>query len=215
MAEKNYRVSALTKEKLINAAGLLFSQQGTENVTVRQITALAGTKENAISYHFGGKEGLARAVWEKAVRNFNTFSYANYLKDNANLLKTKKGQIEVITKIITEFYNSFIMNDEEADWMNVFIQKGAFCDCSVKYLKKVREDCWSDAIIKVFEKITGKSDIDTFQRWILFIGAPACFVASNREILGREYLPKKIDKDFYAKYAEDSIKYALFCVGLA
>ena len=66
MTEKKYKVSEITREKLINAAGELFSTQGTESVSVRDITKLAGTKENAISYHFGGKDGLIEAVWEKA-----------------------------------------------------------------------------------------------------------------------------------------------------
>ena len=45
MKEKTYKVSEITREKLINAAGELFSLQGTENVGVRDITNLAGTKE--------------------------------------------------------------------------------------------------------------------------------------------------------------------------
>jgi len=56
MPKRNYRVSDDTKRNLIEAAGELFSRHGTEAVTVRDITNLAGTKPNAISYHFGGKD---------------------------------------------------------------------------------------------------------------------------------------------------------------
>ena len=61
---KSYKVSEDTRRRLLEAAGELFACHGTEAVTVRDITARAGTMPNAVSYHFGGKEGLIDAVWE-------------------------------------------------------------------------------------------------------------------------------------------------------
>ena len=46
---KSYKVSEDTRRRLLEAAGELFACHGTEAVTVRDITARAGTMPNAVS----------------------------------------------------------------------------------------------------------------------------------------------------------------------
>jgi TetR/AcrR family transcriptional regulator, regulator of cefoperazone and chloramphenicol sensitivity len=52
---------------LLNAAGHIFAERPFEGVSTRQIADEAGVNLSAISYHFGSKEGLYRAVFEKIV----------------------------------------------------------------------------------------------------------------------------------------------------
>lgn len=47
-----------TREKLINAAGEVFAQEGFDAATVRSICQKAGANLAAINYHFGDKERL-------------------------------------------------------------------------------------------------------------------------------------------------------------
>ena len=51
-----------TRERLIGAAGEVFSRHGFKAGTVREICALAGANVAAINYHFGGKDGLYAAT---------------------------------------------------------------------------------------------------------------------------------------------------------
>jgi AcrR family transcriptional regulator len=51
-----------TRRELLEAAGALFAEKGYQNTTVREICLLANVNLASISYHFGGKEGLYRAV---------------------------------------------------------------------------------------------------------------------------------------------------------
>lgn len=52
-----------TKRKLKNAAQALFAERGFDAVTVQQIVAAAGQRNNAsLHYHFGSKEDLARQL---------------------------------------------------------------------------------------------------------------------------------------------------------
>jgi AcrR family transcriptional regulator len=52
-----------TKERLLTTAERLFALHGIEGVSLRQIGAAAGIGNNsAVQYHFGSKEGLARAI---------------------------------------------------------------------------------------------------------------------------------------------------------
>lgn len=56
------------KDKILTAAGELFSQQQITMVSQRQILQAAGQRNtSAIQYHFGSREGLLRAVFERGV----------------------------------------------------------------------------------------------------------------------------------------------------
>jgi len=65
------------KERLLSAARPLFSQKGFDRTSVREIARAAGANAAAVSYYFGGKEGLYRAVleaiWTELERHFGKF----------------------------------------------------------------------------------------------------------------------------------------------
>lgn len=52
-----------TKEKILQTALELFATQGFDATSTRQIAQKAGANLSAISYHFGSKEGLYKAVF--------------------------------------------------------------------------------------------------------------------------------------------------------
>ncbi len=47
-----------TRERLLNAARLVFSEQGFQGATVREICRRADANVAAVNYHFGSKDGL-------------------------------------------------------------------------------------------------------------------------------------------------------------
>jgi len=56
------RASERTREALVEAAAVVFAENGYEGGSVRDITRRAQANQAAINYHFGGKEGLYREV---------------------------------------------------------------------------------------------------------------------------------------------------------
>jgi AcrR family transcriptional regulator len=63
---RRYARSAVTREKLLDAAERLFAQHGISTTTKRQLTETAGQSNNAaVDYHFGSWENLVRAVLER------------------------------------------------------------------------------------------------------------------------------------------------------
>jgi AcrR family transcriptional regulator len=56
-----------TRARLLNAAARLFAERGFAKVTVRDICKKARANVAAVNYHFGGKDGLYRAVVQMAI----------------------------------------------------------------------------------------------------------------------------------------------------
>jgi len=54
-----------THEAILDAAEALFSEQGIERSSLRAITRRAEVNLAAVNYHFGSKEGLVQAVFER------------------------------------------------------------------------------------------------------------------------------------------------------
>lgn len=57
-----------TRERLIDVATSLFAARGYDGVSVRDITAAAGTNLGAVTYHFGSKAALFGEVIEREIR---------------------------------------------------------------------------------------------------------------------------------------------------
>ena len=53
-----------TRQRLLDAGVRLFAEHGFKGVSVRDISAEAGTNIAAINYHFGSKQGLYRSIFE-------------------------------------------------------------------------------------------------------------------------------------------------------
>jgi AcrR family transcriptional regulator len=62
------RPSRVTRTKIIKAAARIFAEDGYDGASIRSIVAKADVNQAAINYHFGGKEGLYRAVLQMALK---------------------------------------------------------------------------------------------------------------------------------------------------
>jgi len=60
-----------TKSRLLRVAERLFAEHGFGGVSIRQLTAAADVNLAAVNYHFGSKEGLLAAIFERRCRPMN------------------------------------------------------------------------------------------------------------------------------------------------
>lgn len=62
---------ASTRERLLDTAERLFAEHGFAATSLRTLTDAASANVAAVNYHFGSKEGLFRAVVERAMASVN------------------------------------------------------------------------------------------------------------------------------------------------
>lgn len=60
-----------TREVILDAAEAMLAEHGYAGTSMRRLTAAAGVNLAAVNYHFGGKEGLAKAVLERRIAPIN------------------------------------------------------------------------------------------------------------------------------------------------
>jgi len=60
-----------TKERILDAAEVLFAEQGFAGTSLRAITTAAGANLAAVNYHFGSKESLIDAVFSRRIDPIN------------------------------------------------------------------------------------------------------------------------------------------------
>lgn len=66
-----------TKERILDAAERLFAREGFHNTSLRAITSEAGANLAAVNYHFGSKEALIEAVFERRLNPLNRIRREN------------------------------------------------------------------------------------------------------------------------------------------
>jgi len=98
-----------TRDKILEAAWTLFSEEGFEAVSVRDVTNTAKVNLASVSYHFNGKDGLIQEIVSKALVPLN--------KQRVRLLKKagdEAGDIEKIPleKIIEAFVRPVVFPEE-------------------------------------------------------------------------------------------------------
>ena len=60
-----------TRERLLDAAEVLFAERGMAGTALRAVTAAAGVNLAAVNYHFGSKEQLLKAVVARRIQPVN------------------------------------------------------------------------------------------------------------------------------------------------
>lgn len=71
IVQQSAETKATTRQKILDAAEKLFSDNGFEATSLRMITSAAGVNLAAVNYHFRSKDDLVRAVYDRRLRPLN------------------------------------------------------------------------------------------------------------------------------------------------
>jgi AcrR family transcriptional regulator len=103
---------------LIDAATSVFADQGFEAGAVRAITRMAKANQAAITYHFGGKDGLYRAVLRAAVETFE----AQSLIDEQNVAELDRA--EALRLVMRQFFLPLSQPGRLGRYIRIFGREG-------------------------------------------------------------------------------------------
>ena len=95
------------KEKLLAAGRSLFAHKGLDGTTTRDIAQLSGLNISLISYYFGGKEGLYKAVIQEFAE-MASFEVGSIFDRHMNQLSAEtfaKAMREFVTAIVEKNLN--------------------------------------------------------------------------------------------------------------
>ena len=212
MTRGHYKVSEETRRRLLAAAGELFASRNPDAVTVRDITDRAGTKPNAVSYHFGGKQALVDAVWEYCLRRWSDNRPARYCEENEQLFATRDGKRQIVTDLIDIFYENLYADDQPL-WANLFLLR-SLITAQDPERTRVFNNFLFDPFCYVFRRITGNDDRMTALCWVLNIITPGSYMSASATDFGTFETTEKIDYAFCRRLQSMVTRNALFTVGL-
>ena len=209
-----YKNSVKTMRNLVEAAGELFAEKGVDSVTTREIALKAGTVQNAITYHFGGLNGLIDAVWAYVLIEWEPVCFERYLLAHERELKTPEGQRAVVTGGIELLFQIMYRPDRPL-WISKFLVRSALNTAGREYVAHTVSGNIVPLLTELFQRISGKNDADEAQCWSLrILAAPMVFTANLTEF-AKFRRGTSINRKLYKKLEEVTIREALFAVGLA
>ncbi|SFS52674.1 TetR/AcrR family transcriptional regulator [Paenibacillus sp. 453mf] len=153
------------KEQILKAAKKLFSSQGYEATTVRQICEEAGVSLALVSYHFGGKEKVFFALFDP-IRE----TTQNHLYDLSKPLAA-----------LTDFCRSFVLFRYEEHELITILQQELF-------LKSPRLDLMTDVFLPSWNELrqiltackeNGIVEYESLEMTINFVMGTLIFSLSN------------------------------------
>jgi AcrR family transcriptional regulator len=100
-----------TKERILDAAEAVFAEQGYAGASLRAITGAAEVNLAAVHYHFGSKEGLYRAVFQRRIEPVNRVR----LERLDELERVARGGRVPLEKVVRAFIEPAIRVSREWD----------------------------------------------------------------------------------------------------
>jgi AcrR family transcriptional regulator len=113
------RATDATRRALIEAATNIFAEHGYERGSVRLITSAAGANQAAITYHFGGKDGLYREVLRAAIRAFEDQSLVDETTP-----ETASAE-EALRLLVRQLLVPLVKRDRLSRYMRIFAWESA------------------------------------------------------------------------------------------
>lgn len=118
--------SEATRRRLIDAGTQLFSTYGYEATTTRALADAAGANLAAIPYHFGGKDGLYKAVAQAIVEDLDR-KMGGFLADvqkeiDAGITSPAQA-MALVEKLVADFAEIVLVSPDAESWMSFIMRE--------------------------------------------------------------------------------------------
>lgn len=162
-----------TIARLFAAAEVLFAEKGQDKVSLRELTKLAGVNVAAVSYHFGSKEGLAKALFERISAKINKeriVELERYLEE-----ARQTGRRPDLRGLIAIFLDPYVGPGNEAKGLllaRMMLQQRIFPSAQANKLIQKHFDPWAKRFIEALILACPNVDSDEmYWRYLFMINA--------------------------------------------
>lgn len=183
------RSADLTRHDLIEAATAVFAARGYEGGSVRDIAGAAKANPAAVSYHFGGKEGLYREVLQRSVAAFAIPSF-----DAAAIARMDRA--EAVRLFLRAQVSTLLRHGELARYLRIFAWENlARTDVFADFVATARFPIFEIAtdIVRRYLPDADSEILTTTVVWLIHQAEP---FTRNPERLARAPLHLKLDARF-------------------
>lgn len=190
-----------SRARIVEAAGRLFATRSFSGVSVRELARAAKVNAAAISYHFGGKEGLYEAVLAQLVADTGPLMEP-LIEALDRGVRAARGDRDALSRVAAEFIESLLkgvlLRRMHAWQMPLMLRE--FQDPSSGFAMVVREriDPAHDAIARLVAAATGLDPRQPEAKLLAanFMGQCMMFGATRALIFARlgwsEYTPEHV-----------------------
>jgi AcrR family transcriptional regulator len=181
------RIARATRERIVKAAARVFAEHGFDGAGVRAIVARAAVNQAAISYHFGSKEGLYRAVLHAALQALGS-------DDSESADAGPLTREQALRRFVRRQLRPMTARDERSDYLRIFSWETL--RPSAPFRKFMAEEAGpvfgeAAALARRFLP-AGATDLQAVLGALWLYGQCSIFVR-NREQLSRPPLRLKVD----------------------
>ena len=202
-----------TKTILIQTALKLFAQKGIGNVQAKEIALTAGTVPNAITYHFGGIDGLVDAVWIYAFEQFDHSKLENYYQNNRHLLTSSDDKRQFVTELVGILFD-LISGDEKSSTVNLFLMTASVTESGQQKIKEHISSVIVKILMQIYMDISGNNDKESAFAWTLSLAGAAVLHSVNAKLFTPVFPDEKIPANCYGRIQYMTTRNALFSLGL-
>ena len=167
-----------TRDRIIEAAGLLFAQKGFDRATSREICDLARANTAAVNYHFGGKKQLYLEVLRVAHRRLVNFGALKVFADESDLSEEK------IEGFFLGYLRSLLDNSPEGWTTRVMLREMAAPTSAFNELVQLQIRPTAMLFRSLAAHVMGLSvEHEAVVRCTLSIAAQFVFIFQNRKVV--------------------------------
>ncbi len=161
--------TAVTRNKLVAAASILFTEHGYEGVTTRDLEKEAGVQRGLLAYHFGDRESLWKVMADE------TFALMrNATADRLDLLQDL-GPRERVSAVI-RFYVRF--SAEHPELARLLAQEARHDSWRIQYLVEEHISKIRDEMMAPLVNVLGMTDRE-FVHWYYLLAGGSSLIFSH------------------------------------
>ena len=202
-----------TRDALLQAAGRLFTMYGIRGVQAKEIAAACGAVPNAITYHFGGLDGLIEAVWDYALANMDYARLDTHYEENRHLLKSRDGQRQLVAELIGILFE-LIWSGDDSHWVNLFLLNATMTPEGQQRVEKRVSNRMARPLLRLYQDITGDGEPEAALAWAFTVAGGAAIYSTHTEVFRTLLHCERLPGSCYRRIRHVTIRNAWFSLGL-